>query len=175
MCRLRWEHCGSSRVSGGVLPRSGYSAGQVVIRVVNRAVTSWWWRTTGTIPPNCAPRSTQHAQAGRTGAWLWHRFGRTRDLFDDLAEVLSAADAVALTDVYAAGEAPIDGVDSRALCQSIRARGQVEPVLISEVEELPQQLPSMLRAGDLLLLLGAGSIGQVAQQIRESGLRREAA
>jgi len=105
-----------------------------------------------------------------------HRYSRTRDLFDDFAQVLSSADAVVLTEIYPAGEAPIDGIDSRALCQSIRARGRVEPVLIADVDDIIRELPAMLQANDLVLLLGAGNIGQLAQQIRENGLqRREAA
>jgi UDP-N-acetylmuramate--alanine ligase len=105
-----------------------------------------------------------------------HRYSRTRDLFDDFAQVLSSADAVVLTEIYSAGEAPIDGIDSRALCQSIRARGRVEPVLIADVDDIIRELPAMLQANDLVLLLGAGNIGQLAQQIRENGLhRREAA
>ncbi len=100
-----------------------------------------------------------------------HRYTRTRDLFDDFAEVLSAADAVVLTEVYSAGEPPIDGIDSRALCQSIRARGRVEPVLIADVDRVLTDLPAMLQPNDLVLLLGAGNIGQLAQTIRENGLR----
>jgi UDP-N-acetylmuramate--alanine ligase len=98
-----------------------------------------------------------------------HRFTRTRDLFDEFSEVLADADAVVLTDIYPAGEEAIDGVDSGALCQSIRARGRVNPVLVSDVNEIPRALPAMLEDGDLVLLLGAGNIGQVAQTIRESG------
>ncbi len=104
-----------------------------------------------------------------------HRYSRTRDLFDDFAQVLSVADAVVLTEIYAAGEAPIDGIDSRALCQSIRARGRVEPVLIADVERIPEELPAMLQPGDLVLLLGAGNIGQLAQTIRERGLHQQEA
>jgi UDP-N-acetylmuramate--alanine ligase len=102
-----------------------------------------------------------------------HRFTRTRDLFDEFSQVLATADAVVLTDVYAAGEEAIDGVDSGALCQSIRARGRVNPVLISNVLDIPRELPAMLEAGDLVLLLGAGNIGAVAQAIREQGFNRE--
>ena len=102
-----------------------------------------------------------------------HRFSRTSDLFDDFSQVLADADAVVLTDIYAAGEEPVDGVDSGALCQSIRARGRVNPVLISDVNHLPAELPSMLEDGDLVLLLGAGNIGYVAQEIRENGFPRE--
>jgi UDP-N-acetylmuramate--alanine ligase len=102
-----------------------------------------------------------------------HRFSRTRDLFDEFSQVLGSADAVILTDVYAAGEAPIDGADSGALCQSIRARGRVNPVLISNVNDIPRELPSMLEDDDLVLLLGAGNIGAVAQAIRENGFGEE--
>lgn len=98
-----------------------------------------------------------------------HRFSRTRDLFDDFVQVLSEADLVVLTNVYAAGEVPIEGVDSRALCQSIRTRGKVDPVLIPDVADIAAELPSMLLDGDLVLLLGAGSIGQIAEQIRTRG------
>jgi UDP-N-acetylmuramate--alanine ligase len=104
-----------------------------------------------------------------------HRYTRTRDLFDEFSEVLGSADAVVLTDIYAAGEPGIDGVDSGALCQSIRARGRVNPVLISDVNELRAGLPAMLEDGDLVLLLGAGNIGQVAQEIRERGFAMESA
>ncbi len=99
-----------------------------------------------------------------------HRYTRTRDLFDDFSDVLSRADHLVVTDVYPAGEAPIDGFDARALCQSIRARGRIEPVFVPEVERLPAELPTMLEAGDLVLMMGAGSIGHVAQAIREEGL-----
>jgi UDP-N-acetylmuramate--alanine ligase len=102
-----------------------------------------------------------------------HRFSRTRDLFDEFSQVLGSADAVILTDVYAAGEHSIDGIDSGALCQSIRARGRVNPVLVSNVNEIPRELPSMLEDNDLVLLLGAGNIGLVAQAIRENGFSQE--
>ena len=104
-----------------------------------------------------------------------HRFSRTSDLFDEFSQVLADSDALVLTDIYPAGEKPIDGVDSGALCQSIRARGRVNPVLISNVYDLRVELPSMLESGDLVLLLGAGSIGQVAQEIREQGFKQEEA
>jgi UDP-N-acetylmuramate--alanine ligase len=102
-----------------------------------------------------------------------HRYTRTRDLFDEFSEVLARADALVVTDVYPAGEEAIDGADSGALCQSIRARGRVNPVLVSEVADLPRALPAMLEDGDLVLLLGAGSIGGVAQGIRENGFEWE--
>ncbi len=104
-----------------------------------------------------------------------HRYSRTRDLFDEFSQVLATGDAVVLTDVYAAGEDPIAGIDSGALCQSIRARGRVNPVLVSNVNDIPRELPAMLEDGDLVLLLGAGNIGQVAQGIRERGFAVEEA
>ena len=102
-----------------------------------------------------------------------HRYTRTSDLFDEFSQVLADFDAVVVTDIYPAGEDPIDGVDSGALCQSIRARGRVNPVLISDVFDLPSELPAMFEDGDIVLLLGAGNIGQVAQEIREKGFPLE--
>jgi UDP-N-acetylmuramate--alanine ligase len=104
-----------------------------------------------------------------------HRYTRTRDLFDEFSQVLGTADVLVLTDIYAAGEEAIDGLDSGALCQSIRARGRINPVLISDVLDIPRELPAMLEDGDLVLLLGAGSIGAVAQGIREQGFTPEGA
>jgi UDP-N-acetylmuramate--alanine ligase len=102
-----------------------------------------------------------------------HRYTRTRDLFDDFSQVLASSDSVVLTDIYPAGEEPIDGIDSGALCQSIRARGRVNPILVSDVNDIPRELPAMLEDDDLVLLLGAGNIGQVAQKIREEGFSPE--
>jgi UDP-N-acetylmuramate--alanine ligase len=102
-----------------------------------------------------------------------HRFTRTRDLFDEFSQVLGTADVVVLTDIYAAGEEPIDGIDSGALCQSIRARGRVNPVLVSDAHDLPIELPAMLEDGDLVLMLGAGDIGHVAETIRQKGFSGE--
>ncbi len=88
-----------------------------------------------------------------------HRFSRTRDLFDDFCEVLSDADALLLTEVYAAGEAKIAHYDGRALARGIRERGKVSPVFVKSVAELPAALAPLVRDGDLLLTLGAGDIG----------------
>ncbi|MEJ2534448.1 MAG: UDP-N-acetylmuramate--L-alanine ligase, partial [Gammaproteobacteria bacterium] len=96
-----------------------------------------------------------------------HRYTRTRDLFDDFSRVLSAADVLVVTDVYAAGEAPIEGIDSHALCHSIRVRGRVDPVLVPSIGDVPEALDSLVRDDDLVLLLGAGSMDQVAQALRE--------
>ena len=94
-----------------------------------------------------------------------HRYTRTRDLFDDFIQVLCEVDALVLGEVYAAGEAAISGADGRALCRGIRARGQVDPVFIESIDELPDVLPDILQDGDVLLTLGAGDIGTVAAQL----------
>ncbi len=99
-----------------------------------------------------------------------HRYSRTRDLFDDFAAVLSSADALLLTDVYAAGETPIAAADAKALARAIRARGRIDPVLVGNVRELSALLGDVLADGDLLLLLGAGDIGHVAQELSEHGI-----
>lgn len=100
-----------------------------------------------------------------------HRFTRTANLFDDFSRVLSGADIVVLTDIYAAGEAGIEGIDSAELCKSIRVRRKVDPVLVHDVNELTTSLPHLLQDGDLVLLLGAGSIEQVAQELRDTGFK----
>jgi UDP-N-acetylmuramate--alanine ligase len=92
-----------------------------------------------------------------------HRYTRTRDLLDDFARVLSECDALLLLEVYAAGEHPIVGADGRALARAIRNRGKVDPIFVGEPSELYAALPNVVRDGDALLLLGAGSIGSVVQ------------
>lgn len=104
-----------------------------------------------------------------------HRYTRTAGLFDEFSRVLSEADVVVLTDIYSAGETSIEGISSAALCNSIRARGKVDPVLVHDVSELTVSLPALLHDGDLVLLMGAGSIEQVAQELRETGFSMKAA
>ncbi|WP_256646248.1 UDP-N-acetylmuramate--L-alanine ligase [Thermomonas paludicola] len=99
-----------------------------------------------------------------------HRYSRTRDLFDEFAAVLSSVDALVLTEVYPAGEAPIAGADAKSLARSIRTRGRIDPVVVGSAPELASVLPGVLRDGDLLLLMGAGDIGAAAQQIARDGL-----
>ena len=102
-----------------------------------------------------------------------HRYSRTRDLFDEFTAVLSEADAVVLTDVYAAGEAPILGADAKSLARAIRARGRLDPVVAGPAKALPQILGDVLQDGDLLLVMGAGDIGAVANELAVSGLQVE--
>ncbi len=96
-----------------------------------------------------------------------HRYSRTRDLFEDFTEVLSGCDQLLLLEVFAAGEEPISSADSRALCRVIRTRGQVDPIFVSTPDELASTLMGMIQAGDVVLTLGAGSIGQAAHELPE--------
>ncbi len=95
-----------------------------------------------------------------------HRFTRTRDLLDDFAEVLSQGmDVLVLTEVYAAGEEVIAGADGRALARAVRGRGRVEPVFVSELEMIPGVLAGLVEDGDIVLTLGAGSVGALALEL----------
>ncbi|KTT13564.1 UDP-N-acetylmuramate--L-alanine ligase [Pseudacidovorax intermedius] len=96
-----------------------------------------------------------------------HRFTRTRDCFEDFVKVLGGADAVLLTEVYAAGEAPIVAADGRSLARALRVAGKVEPVFVDDVRALPQAVLDNARDGDVVLCMGAGSIGAVAGQVVE--------
>ena len=91
-----------------------------------------------------------------------HRYTRTRDLFEDFAEVLCEPDVLILTEVYSAGEEEIQGADARSLSRSIRNRGKVDPIFISNIEDVPEALENVLTDGDILLTLGAGSVGSLA-------------
>jgi UDP-N-acetylmuramate--alanine ligase len=124
------------------------------------------------------PRELEAVFAAARGGWPErrlvvafqpHRYTRTRDLFDDFAAVLSSCDVVVLTDVYAAGEAPILGADAKSLARAIRARGRIDPVLAGAARDLPTVLPDVLQDGDLLLMMGAGDIGYVAAEIAAKG------
>jgi len=94
-----------------------------------------------------------------------HRYTRTRDLIDDFARVLSLADVLLVTEVYAAGETPIAGADGRAICRAVRGRGQREPLFVEQVEELPQALRDVIRDGDVILAMGAGSVSAAAHAL----------
>jgi len=94
-----------------------------------------------------------------------HRYTRTRDLFEDFAAVLSTVDALVLTDVYPAGEPPIVAADGRALARAIRIGGRVEPLFVDDVTDVADAVRAVARDGDVVLTMGAGSIGQVAPQL----------
>jgi UDP-N-acetylmuramate--alanine ligase len=96
-----------------------------------------------------------------------HRYTRTRDCFEDFVKVLSSADVVLLTEVYSAGEAPIVAADARSLIRAIRVAGKVEPMFVETTDELPQAIIDIARADDVVIVMGAGSIGQVALKTKE--------
>ena len=97
-----------------------------------------------------------------------HRYSRTRDLFDDFVQVLSQVDALVMLEVYAAGEAPIVGADSKSLCRSIRNLGKVDPILVSDTEQLGDVLDQIIQGGDLILAQGAGSVSRISRGLAES-------
>jgi UDP-N-acetylmuramate--alanine ligase len=94
-----------------------------------------------------------------------HRFTRTRDLFEDFVRVLSSPDLLVLADVYAAGEAPIVAADGRTLARAVRVAGKVEPVFVEEVAQMREAVLSRVRDGDVVLTMGAGSIGNLASEL----------
>jgi UDP-N-acetylmuramate--alanine ligase len=96
-----------------------------------------------------------------------HRYTRTRDCFEDFVKVLSSADAVLLTEVYSAGEAPIVAADGRSLVRAVRVAGKVEPLFVETTAELPQAIVNTVQDGDVVIVMGAGSIGQVASLTRD--------
>lgn len=100
-----------------------------------------------------------------------HRYSRTRDLYDDFANVLSQVDVLIMLDVYPAGEAPIPGADSRSLCRTIRARGKLDPILVSDIDAVPESLAPILEGGDLIMVQGAGNIGKVARKLADQKLQ----
>jgi UDP-N-acetylmuramate--alanine ligase len=99
-----------------------------------------------------------------------HRFTRTHDLYDDFVEVLGEVDVLLMLEVYAAGEKPISGADSKSLCRSIRQRGKVDPVLVKKHDELRGLLDGLLQDGDILVTQGAGNIGNLCKQLAAEGL-----
>jgi UDP-N-acetylmuramate--alanine ligase len=99
-----------------------------------------------------------------------HRFTRTRDCFEDFVRVLSSVDALLLAEVYPAGEAPIVAADGRALARAVRVFGKVEPVFVEQIGDLPDAILSAARAGDVVVTMGAGSIGGVPAQLRRLAL-----
>ncbi|CAB5701411.1 UDP-N-acetylmuramate--L-alanine ligase [Delftia tsuruhatensis] len=106
-----------------------------------------------------------------------HRYSRTRDCFEDFVRVIGLADAVLLTEVYAAGETPVVAADGRSLARALRVAGRVEPVFVENVAELPAAIAANARDGDVLLCMGAGSIGAVpgklVEMLQKQGLQAQ--
>jgi UDP-N-acetylmuramate--alanine ligase len=94
-----------------------------------------------------------------------HRYTRTHDLIDDFSKALSKADALLVTEVYAAGEAPIPGADGRAICRAVRGRGNVEPIFVDKVEQLAESLADVIEDGDVIVTMGAGHISAVSHEL----------
>ncbi len=100
-----------------------------------------------------------------------HRYTRTRDLFEDFVRVLSGVDALLLAEVYAAGEPPIVAADGRAIARAVRVAGKVEPVFVERIEEMPQAIVQAALDGDVVVVMGAGSIGSVPALVASAGAR----
>ena len=94
-----------------------------------------------------------------------HRYSRTRDLFEDFVKVLSTVDELILADVYPAGEAPIVAADGRALTRAVRVAGKVEPLFVNTADEIAAAVESRVRDGDVVITMGAGSVGGVAPRL----------
>jgi len=102
-----------------------------------------------------------------------HRYSRTRDLFDEFSDVLDRADLLLLSEVYAAGEAVISGASAADLSRSIRNRGKLEPIFVQSIQQVPNTLDHLIEANDVVLMIGAGSIGAVIQNMLESQLESD--
>ena len=94
-----------------------------------------------------------------------HRYTRTRDCFEDFVRVLSACDALLLAEVYAAGETPIVAADGRALAHALRVRAEVEPIFVEHMADMPTTILRFVRDGDVVITMGAGSMGSVAPKL----------
>jgi UDP-N-acetylmuramate--alanine ligase len=98
-----------------------------------------------------------------------HRYSRTRDCFEDFVKVLSTADALLLAEVYPAGEAPIVAADGRSLARAVRVAGKVEPVFVESIDDMPAAILDAARPGDVVIIMGAGSIGTVPPRLTQAG------
>jgi UDP-N-acetylmuramate--alanine ligase len=98
-----------------------------------------------------------------------HRYTRTRDLFEDFANVLANVDVLVLGEVYAAGEQPIVAADGRSLAHAMRARGRIEPIFVADIADMPQTIMSVVRDGDVVMTMGAGSISGVPAKLTNFG------
>ncbi|MBC7480951.1 MAG: UDP-N-acetylmuramate--L-alanine ligase, partial [Rhizobacter sp.] len=103
-----------------------------------------------------------------------HRYTRTRDCFEDFVKVMGSADLVLLAEVYAAGEAPIVAADGRALARALRVAGKVDPVFVDDIADLAATIIEQVRAGDVVISMGAGTIGGVPAQVVELLASKEA-
>lgn len=99
-----------------------------------------------------------------------HRYTRTRDLFEDFVKVLSTADAIILTEVYAAGEPAIVAADGRALARALRVNGKIEPLFVEQIEDLPSTILHFVQDQDIIITMGAGSIGAIPQKLLQRNL-----
>ncbi|WP_263363622.1 glutamate ligase domain-containing protein, partial [Candidatus Enterovibrio escicola] len=129
--------------------------------------------------PSEVDATIQAARAGWNDARLVmvfqpHRYTRTRDLYDDFANVLEHVDVLLMLDVYSAGEVSIVGADGRSLCRTIRVRGKIDPIFVPDVKLLPAALAAVIQPGDLVLTQGAGDIGKVAKKLAELKLDKKA-
>jgi UDP-N-acetylmuramate--alanine ligase len=97
-----------------------------------------------------------------------HRYTRTRDCFEDFVRVLSTADAVVLTEVYPAGEAPIVAADGRSLARAMRVHGRVEPIFVETLDEMREAILNTACDGDVVLVMGAGTIGTLAGRLAQA-------
>jgi UDP-N-acetylmuramate--alanine ligase len=113
--------------------------------------------------------AARHGWPGRRLVLVFqpHRYSRTHEQFEDFVKVLSAADVLVLCEVYAAGEAPVPAADGRALSRAIRARGEVDPVFVEDLQEVPRVLGHLIEDGDLVMTSGAGDIGTLAARLPE--------
>jgi len=106
-------------------------------------------------------------QARKIMVYQPHRYSRTRDLYEDFVAVLSQCEVLILLDVYSAGEEPIPGADSRSLARSIRQRGNIDPIFVEHIDEVPAVLSDIAVDGDIVITQGAGDIGRLAQSLSE--------
>ncbi len=102
-----------------------------------------------------------------------HRYSRTSDLYEDFVQVLSKVDVLLLLEVYAAGESPIPGADSKSLCRSIRQRSSVEPIYVESVDDIEPLLENVMESGDLVLTQGAGNVGLIAPRLAAGFLSKQ--
>ena len=96
-----------------------------------------------------------------------HRYTRTRDLFEDFVKVLSTTDMLVLAEVYAAGEQPIVAADGRTLAHALRVAGKVDPVFVEEIVDMPSTIMNVIKDGDVVITMGAGSISGVPARLKQ--------